>query len=140
MTIVINDSGFIPDELADLEFSTFSDLAIDEAGITALHLPSDVPANAVAPYLAGLKVIRIPFDHFSDGRGFGLARQLRHLGFTGHLRATGHLIADQFYHARRCGFDDVEISQELGARQPHGQWSSRANWRKTSYQDVLVST
>lgn len=138
MTITINDTGFITDALAGMAFTPLADISDAEATEIALDLPSHVPAHEVAPCFERLSAIRIAFDHFSDGRGFGLARQLRQLGYTGHLRATGHLIADQFYHARRCGFDDVEISQELGARQPHQQWSSRANWQKTSYQDVLT--
>ena len=38
-------------------------------------------------------------------RGFTLARSLRGAGYTGRLRAAGHVIADQYTMARRSGFE-----------------------------------
>jgi uncharacterized protein (DUF934 family) len=84
-------------------------------------------------------MIRVAFPSFSDGRGFTIARQIRLLGFGGHLRAIGHIIADQYAMARRAGFDDVEISDALAARQPWEQWQFRANWRAHDYQSRLRS-
>lgn len=73
-------------------------------------------------------MIRIPFPSFTDGRGFTLARRLRQMGYSGHLRAVGHVLADQYAMARRVGFDDVEIDAPLAARQPEAQWLDRADW------------
>jgi uncharacterized protein (DUF934 family) len=82
-------------------------------------------------------MIRITFPVFSDGRGFTLARRLRVMGYSGRLRAQGQVIADQYAMARRCGFDEVEISDDLAARQPEDQWQFRADWRAHDYQARL---
>jgi uncharacterized protein (DUF934 family) len=78
-------------------------------------------------------LIRGAFSAFSDGRAFTVARRLRVLGYKGHLRAVGPVIADQYPMARRVGFDDVEIPDDLAARQPQGQWTFRANWQAHDY-------
>ena len=74
-------------------------------------------------------LIRIAFPVFSDGRGFSLAVALRRAGYAGRLRAAGHVLADQYAMARRCGFDEVEIDAALAARQPEAHWLARADWR-----------
>ena len=55
------------------------------------------------------------------------------LGYKGTLRALGPVIADQYAMARRVGFDDVEIPDDLAARQPQAQWTFRADWRSHDY-------
>ena len=82
-------------------------------------------------------MIRVDFPSFADGRGFTIARRLRLMGFTGRLRAKGHVIADQYAMARRSGFDEVEIDDALAARQPEDQWLARANWKQHDYQARL---
>jgi uncharacterized protein (DUF934 family) len=82
-------------------------------------------------------MIRIHFPSFADGRGFTLARQLRQMGYTGRLRAYGHVLADQYAMARRSGFDEVAIDDDLAARQPEDQWLARANWQAHDYQARL---
>jgi uncharacterized protein (DUF934 family) len=47
------------------------------------------------------------------------------------------VIADQYAMARRAGFDEVEISDDLAARQPVEQWLSRADWQAHDYQARL---
>ena len=42
--------------------------------------------------------------------------------------------ADQYAMARRTGFDEVEITQDLAARQPQEQWQFRADWKDNDYQ------
>ena len=82
-------------------------------------------------------MVRIDFPSFADGRGFTIARMLRLTGYTGRLRAHGHVISDQYPMARRIGFDEVEISQDLAARQPQEQWKFRADWKDNDYQDRM---
>ena len=82
-------------------------------------------------------LIRIAFPSFSDGRGFTLARRLRQAGYTGRLRAAGHVLADQYAMARRSGFDEVEITHDLARRQPEEQWLARARWQTHDYQSRL---
>jgi uncharacterized protein (DUF934 family) len=85
------------------------------------------------PTCHGADLVRVAFPAFSDGRGFTLARHLRAVGYTGRLRAKGHVIADQYAMARRVGFDEVEIPDDLAQRQPAEQWIFRADWREHDY-------
>ena len=62
---------------------------------------------------------------------------LRLMGYSGKLRAKGHVIADQYTMARRAGFDEVEIDTDLAERQPEAQWIARADWRTNDYQSRL---
>lgn len=124
MTVIVTDTGFGSDDW------TGSDQ-------TTLDLAPDADPMQIAERLPRLGMIRIAFGSFADGRGFTLARQLRLLGYAGRLRACGHVLADQYAMARRAGFDEVEISDELAARQPEDQWLARADWRAHDYQARL---
>ncbi|MDT2031567.1 DUF934 domain-containing protein [Planktomarina sp.] len=121
MTVVVNDHGFAPQD----------DLA------TAADLSSNFDPKEITADLLKRRFIRITLHGFSDGRGFTLAARLRQNGYRGHLRLAGYVLADQYAMARRSGFDDVEISQELAARQPESQWLARADWRAHDYQSRL---
>jgi uncharacterized protein (DUF934 family) len=133
MTVIVTDTGFAPDGFNG-DF-----VALEEAqpGAPALDLPSDTDPATLTGRLDGVEAIRVDFPSFADGRGFTIARQLRLMGFTGRLRARGHVIADQYAMARRAGFDEVEISDELAKRQPEDEWKFRANWQAHDYQARL---
>jgi uncharacterized protein (DUF934 family) len=79
-------------------------------------------------------LISVAFPAFNDGRGFSIAKRLRHLGFTGILRATGPLIADQYAYAKACGFDEIDLPETLALRQTADQWQRAANAISLSYQ------
>ncbi len=81
-----------------------------------------------------LGLIEIQFKSFTDGRGFSLALLLRRAGFTGELRASGQIVADQYLHAIGCGFDTIEIPDDLAARQSEAQWRAALKARSLSYQ------
>ncbi|MGY9055044.1 MAG: DUF934 domain-containing protein [Alphaproteobacteria bacterium] len=120
---IVSDSGFHLDDISSIQF--VSPEAIEAGGgdrPTAVEVPNDYDPRGLAPYLGTISVIAIPFPHFADGRGFSLARKLRTLGFTGRLRAKGHIISDQYAMARACGFDEVEIDDDLAKRQPEAHW------------------
>ncbi|MCV2878641.1 DUF934 domain-containing protein [Sedimentimonas flavescens] len=121
MSVIVRDDGFH---------------AEDWAG-AVVELAPDTDAGELAALTAGAELVRVAFPAFSDGRGFTLGRRLRALGFTGRLRAAGHVIADQYAMARRSGFDEVEISDELAARQPEAQWKARADWQAHEYRARL---
>ena len=89
---------------------------------TQLTVYPDASLDGLKKRLSSLKLITIIFPTFSDGRGFSIGRWLRHMGYKGHMRASGHLISDQFRFLVECGFDDVEISEEVVARQPEQDW------------------
>ena len=83
-------------------------------------------------------MIAVEFPAMTDGRGFTLARLLRELGYTGRIRATGALIADQYAMARRVGIDEVQIPAALARRQPAEQWRARADWREWDHRSRLA--
>ena len=135
--VIVTDTGFAPDDW-QAGFVTLAELAEGVAVLRAgLDLPADSQAEDVVPHMARAGLIRIHFAAFSDGRGFTLARRLRRLGYDGRLRAVGHVLADQYAMARRSGFDEVEISADLAARQPAAQWAFRADWQAHDYQARL---
>ncbi|MDX1780385.1 MAG: DUF934 domain-containing protein [Thalassovita sp.] len=133
MSVIVTDSGFRAEDF------TGDIVALNEAPEQALaiDLPSDADPQVLADRLPGLQLIRVDFPSFADGRGFTIARQLRQMGYTGRLRACGHVISDQYAMARRSGFDEVEISDDLAARQPAAEWIFRADWRCHDYQARL---
>ena len=103
MTVIVTDNGFATDGWNE----AFVPLADAPEGASSLDLPSDTDPSALAGKLEGVTMLRVDFPSFADGRGFTIARQLRLMGYTGHLRAKGHVIADQYAMARRSGFDEV---------------------------------
>ena len=117
---IVTDSGFSGDDWT--------------GGI--VDLAPDTAPEQLAEHL-GAPLVRIAFPSFADGRGFTLARRLRDLGYEGRLRASGHVIADQYAMARRAGFDEVEIGADLAARQPEEQWLARADWTAHDHQSRL---
>ncbi len=122
MTVIVTDTGFGPDEWR---------------GGQTLDLTSDTDPGSLATRLEGVEMIAVEFPSFADGRGFTIARALRLMGYDGRLRARGHVLADQYAMARRSGFDEVEISDDLAARQPEDQWLARADWKEHDYQARL---
>lgn len=131
MSVIVTDAGFGPGlqvdavALADLTDQTAVDLA-----------NTDDPA-ALAGHLDRLRLIRVAFPAFNDGRAFTVARKLREMGYTGQLLALGPVIADQYAMLRRVGFDGAEIPDEIAARQPAEQWQFRADWQAHHYQARL---
>ncbi|WP_456390379.1 DUF934 domain-containing protein [Profundibacter sp.] len=136
MTVIVTDSGFGPD-VRGHAYVTPDQIASASSAALAVDVPSDADPETLRPYLDRIELIRIDFPNFADGRGFTIARRLRLMKYRGHLRAKGHIIADQYAMARRSGFDEVQIDAALAARQPEAQWISRANWQKHDYQTLL---
>ena len=135
MTILVTDSGFRTEERA-WDFRSPDELPVDQTGL-AVELAPDADPTMLSDRLNAIDLIRVRFPEFADGRGFTVARVLRLMGYSGRLRAGGHVIADQYAMARRAGFDEVEIDDELAARQPEDQWLRRANWQSHDYQAML---
>lgn len=141
MSTIVTDSGFTA-KPAPRTFHAWTDMfpALPqgtEKQTLAIDIKNTQNPSELTPYLDRLSMIRIDFPNSADGRGFSIARQLRLNGYTGHLRARGHLLADHYAMARRSGFDDVEIDDTLAQRQPQEQWQARANWRAHDYQARL---
>ncbi len=131
MSVIVRDDGFHPDDWT-LGYAA----PCANANAPGIDLGPDADLAQLPP-LERVAMIRIAFPSFSDGRGFTLARRLRDRGYLGRLRAQGHVIADQYAMARRSGFDEVEIADDLAARQPEDQWQARADWRDHDYRARL---
>jgi ferredoxin--NADP+ reductase len=100
----------------------------------AIDLQTDTDLATITEHFHRIHTLRITFPGVADGRGFSLARQIRHLGYKGRLRAQGPIISDQFRYALACGFDEVEIDQAMATRQPAEHW---LDIEKLSYRDKL---
>lgn len=133
MTVIITDAGFGTEDWTG-GFVAREDLTDAD---TSLDLASDARVDGLEDRVASLTMIRVDFPSFADGRGFTIAKRLRQIGYKGRLRAKGHVICEQYAMARRVGFDEVEISDELAARQPEDKWASRSNWKENDYQTRL---
>ena len=131
MNTLVTDTGFKSDDWTE------GFVALGAANdAESLDIPSDADPMQI-PLCDGLRMVRVDFPSSADGRGFTIARALRLRGYTGRLRARGHVLADQYAMARRSGFDEVEIDEALATRQPQDQWIFRAGWKEHDYQSRL---
>jgi len=73
--------------------------------------PEDDPGD-LAEYLDRISLIEISFPKYTDGRGYSQAQLLRRrYGYTGELRAVGHVLRDQILYMDRSGFDAFETTR-----------------------------
>lgn len=145
---LIDDTGFIADDWRRIEgdaaperlektiwpFQRLDEALANGAQAIGVDVPNTVKPADLAPYFDRLSLISIAFPAFNDGRGFSVAKGLRLAGFKGELRVFGPLIADQYPHARACGFDAVEVPDDLSARQPAAQWRTALHSLSLAYQ------
>ena len=141
--IVVKDTGFHNDswrEYASVTIESLPEMA-EKEGLShlVLRLENDQQLDGVLPYLRALTKISIAFPSSADGRGFSLARLLRLNGYSGKLRAEGSVLADQYRHARQCGFDEVAISPALAERMPEKYWLEQVPRLALSYQEKIYT-
>ncbi|MCX7560017.1 DUF934 domain-containing protein [Sulfitobacter sp. F26204] len=134
MTQLINDTGFVLDDWAHGFCAQGAANDCRALDLSADTLPETIELRP------GVEMIRINFPSSADGRGFSIARALRLRGYSGRLRAYGAVLADQYTMARRVGFDEVEVTEDIAARQPEEQWQFRSNWQDNNYQAGLRAT
>lgn len=80
-------------------------------GQLGVMLPNSETVSVLKEALPKLALVVVTFPIFRDGRAFSQARALReHLHFTGKIRASGHILPDQYEFLIRCGVDSVEVS------------------------------
>src|SRR4030088_2461954 len=83
------------------------------AGKTGVIWPNNRDVDDLVPYLERLAVVALVFPSFRDGRAYSQARLLRERhSFRGALRATSHVLQDQFAFMLRSGFDAFEVKKE----------------------------
>ena len=70
--------------------------------------------SAITEDIISCPIIAINFPVFMDGRGFSLGRLLRERhGYTGEIRAIGHVIRDQLCYLKRCGFNAFSFKKDV---------------------------
>lgn len=80
-------------------------------GRVGVALENTSDPEEITPYLSDIELVALAFPAFTDGRAYSQARQLRdQLGFSGELRATGSVLADQAGFLNQVGFDSFEVS------------------------------
>lgn len=110
------------------------DEALKGRAATGVSIPNDAEPRELVPHFPRLGLIAVDFPSFADGRGFSLGQCLRDLGFEGTLRAQGPVIADQFAYLLACGFDQVEVPEDVAIRQPVEQWLAQLGKISLGYQ------
>lgn len=108
----------------------------NRAGALGVTFPVTEDPAALAPYLDALALIALPFEAFTDGRGFSLARIVRaRLGFRGELRAVGDILPDQIAPLRQVGFESFAPRTDS---MPLDTWQRAATSMSLSYQTGFV--
>ncbi|MCR9271325.1 MAG: DUF934 domain-containing protein [Hyphomonadaceae bacterium] len=103
-------SGCITVPLAQL--TDYADTLLSRNQQIGVRLsPADDP-HTLQPYLDRISLIEIDFPKYTDGRGYSQAQLLRRrLGYTGELRAVGHVLRDQILYMNRSGFDAYQTAR-----------------------------
>ena len=100
-------------------------------GRVGVALENTADPEDIAPYLSDIDLVALAFPAFTDGRAYSQARQLRHqLDYTGELRATGNVLADQAGFLRQVGFDSFEVASD----QSIDVWTKASNAVTLTYQ------
>ena len=81
--------------------------------ISGIQLNSDESLDEITDDILYFSLVQFNFLSFKDGRPFSIAKTLRKkFNFKKEIRASGHILPDQYIFLIRCGFDTVEIEDE----------------------------
>lgn len=81
--------------------------------ISGIQLNSDESIDEITDDILYFSLIQFNFLSFKDGRPFSIAKTLRKkFNFKKEIRASGHILPDQYIFLIRCGFDTVEIEDK----------------------------
>ena len=109
----VDDAAALPDAPALIPLARLRRDAAELAGRNGelgVQVPSTAQPEDSADLLGRVTLIAVDFPKFRDGRGFTIARALRErYGFTGDIRAVGHVLPDQHSQLLRCGFTSVAV-------------------------------
>jgi uncharacterized protein (DUF934 family) len=105
----ISNYSLIPSDL----WVEFKDKILKSKKKIGIQINSDENIKLIENDLKKISMIQIHFKTFKDGRPFTLAKtHRRKFNFTKEIRASGHILPDQFVFLLRCGFDSVEIEKK----------------------------
>ena len=75
-------------------------------------LDSDQSLDLIKDDIKLFSLIQFNFITFKDGRPFTEVKKLRkYWNFSGEIRASGHILPDQYVFLNRCGVDSFEIEE-----------------------------
>ena len=81
--------------------------------ISGIQLNSDESLDEISDDILYFSLVQFNFLSFKDGRPFSIAKTLRKkFNFKKEIRASGHILPDQYIFLIRCGFDTVEIEDK----------------------------
>ncbi len=81
--------------------------------ISGIQLNSDESLDEITDDVLYFSLVQFNFLSFKDGRPFSIAKTLRKkFNFKKEIRASGHILPDQYIFLIRCGFDTVEIEDK----------------------------
>ncbi len=81
--------------------------------ISGIQLNSDESLDEITDDILYFSLVQFNFLSFKDGRPFSIAKTLRNkFNFKKEIRASGHILPDQYIFLIRCGFDTVEIEDK----------------------------
>lgn len=81
--------------------------------ISAFSIENATDVTQLKPWLDSISLIVLDFPHFTDGRAYSQAVEIRrYLGWQGEIRANGHVLRDQLSHMFRCGFDSFAVGED----------------------------
>lgn len=79
-----------------------------------IRLKSGEEPKLIADHLDRFDVVALEFPAYRNGRAYSYARLLRErYGYRGEVRAVGQVLRDQFYFLLRCGFDALEVRDDI---------------------------
>jgi uncharacterized protein (DUF934 family) len=79
-----------------------------------VRLKSGQEPSAIVEDLDQIALVALEFPAYRNGRAYSYARLLRERhGFKGELRAVGNVLRDQFQFMIRCGFDALEVADNI---------------------------
>ncbi len=82
-----------------------------------VEMKPDQSVDGIVPFLKELKLVVLQFGIFADGRAFCQVRLLRDwYAYSGDIRAIGDVIPDQLGFMRRCGFNQLQIGEDVDSR------------------------
>ncbi|HEY4351752.1 MAG TPA: DUF934 domain-containing protein [Paraburkholderia sp.] len=87
---------------------------VELAESRVVTLANDVDPLILRDAIATAQRVELHFPSFTDGRAYSQAYLIRRrLGFTGDLRATGDVLADQLTQMERTGFSSAVLNDNV---------------------------
>lgn len=79
-----------------------------------VRLKSGQEPSVIVDDLDKLALVALEFPAYRNGRAYSYARLLRErYGYKGEVRAVGNVLRDQFHFMVRCGFDALEVADNI---------------------------